>query len=74
MATLADPIALIDDASLQRMERNAWREAARCWHEFSSVRGDPALSAVLGEAALSAEDYWRHLNGERLRRGLTVAA
>ena len=82
-----DPITTFDDATLLRMERRAWYEAAHCWTEYrAAVHAEGFVttehgaelaregSRILHDAAWSAENHWRHLHDERTRRGLAIAA
>lgn len=68
-----------DTFTLSRMIDRAYRDAARSWDEYraavraygrgrsSVAAADPAVR-MLRDAAVSAEDYWRHLYDAREHR------
>ena len=64
---VVDSLSLLDDASLRRMERRAYLDAARSFQEARANR-DRSIAGVLRDAALSADDYWHTLKAEITRR------
>lgn len=71
-----DPIRTFPDATLARMTERAWYEACRAWGEYrAAIAGQqddmvPMLRADAG----SADDHWRHLRAEQVRRETDSAA
>jgi hypothetical protein len=71
--------AAMSNAEVKRAKDRAWLEACRCWQEYRETpNGDSNGSAaevdlyrvkqMLHDAAWSAENYWRSLYDELLKR------